>query len=358
MPSEAITTKPPELSREQIELVKSTVAKGATDEELKLFLYVCKIRGLDPLARQIHAIKRYSGDELQLTIQTGIDGYRVIAERTGSYAGNDDPVFGPEVQEPWGKRPEWATATIWKMVGGQRYAFAATARWAEYFPSHEKSQFFWKKMPYGQLAKCAEALALRKAFPNDLSGVYTDEEMQQAGPEATVIAGQVMEANTKEAAKATADAKIKELQAKLEQTRPGGNAEAEIKKEMAQTTAAPDAKGGKITPPQAKRLFAIAMKSGKSKGLFDDHTKLRLRDWLRTEFGINHTKEILASQYDNIISEIQKGEMFKPNFKGSAVPQSGVAQSEPKTPRPSTERLETADEAFNQAQDELGNIPF
>jgi len=345
MPSEAITTKPPELSREQIELVKSTVAKGATDEELKLFLYVCKIRGLDPLARQIHAIKRYSGDQLQMTLQVGIDGYRVIAERTGSYAGNDDSTFGPEVQEPWGKRPEWATATIWKMVSGQRFAFAATARWAEYFPSHEKSQFFWKKMPYGQLAKCAEALALRKAFPNDLSGVYTHEEMQQAGPEATIIAGQVMEANTKEAAKATADAKIAELQRKLTQTRPGGNAEAEVKKEIAQTATTPA--GRKITELQAKRLFAIAMKCGKANGLFDDHTKLRLKDWLRSEFGINHTNEILVSQYDNIISEIQKGEMFKPNFK--------VTESKTKA---TIQTPVSADEAFNQAQDELGNVPF
>src|SRR5439155_14164307 len=140
-----------------------------------------------------------------------------------------------------------------------------------------------------------------------------------------------------------ADAKIAELQRKLTQTRPGGNAEAEVKKEIAQTATTPA--GRKITELQAKRLFAIAMKCGKANGLFDDHTKLRLKDWLRSEFGINHTNEILASQYDNIISEIQKGEMFKPNFEGSAVAQSGVTKSGPKTERPSTERLETAHEA-------------
>src|SRR5439155_14555843 len=124
------------------------------------------------------------------------------------------------------------------------------------------------------------------------------------------------------------------------------------------------AKDAKITPPQAKRLFAIAMKCGKANGLFDDHTKLRLRDWLRAEFGINHTKEILASQYDNIISEIQKGEMFKPNFggSGSGTRESGLVNREPQTtnhaPRTTVETPVSADEAFNQAQDELGNVPF
>ena len=98
------------------------------------------------------------------------------------------------------------------------------------------------------------------------------------------------------------------------------------------------------------------MKCGKANGLFDDHTKLRLRDWLRTEFGINHTNEILASQYDNIISEIQKGEIFKPNFGGSA-----SVNRDPQTtshaPRSTVQTPVSAEDAFNQATEELGG-PF
>lgn len=193
------------LKQEQIDLIRQTVAKGATDLELKLFLYQCQRTGLDPLSKQIHFIKRWNEklNREEGTIQTGIDGYRSIADRTGQYAGSDDAVFrGPEDE------PVAATVTVWRIVQGQRVSFTATAWWKEYFPTKEKQQFFWKKMPHGQLAKCAEALALRKAFPQQLSGVYTHEEMQQAGPEVLQIGGKVVEANTKEAADAVAQKKI------------------------------------------------------------------------------------------------------------------------------------------------------
>lgn len=169
-----------DLSREQIELIKQTVAKGATDLELKLFLYQCQRTGLDPLSRQIHFIKRWNkklGRD-EGSIQTGIDGYRAVADRTGQYAGSDDAVLGGI-----DKFPDTATVTVWKLVGGIRCPFTATARWSEYYPGDGDGGFFWRKMPQGQLAKCAEALALRKAFPQQLAGVYTHEEMQQADVE-------------------------------------------------------------------------------------------------------------------------------------------------------------------------------
>ena len=72
----------------------------------------------------------------------------------------------------------------------------------------------------------------------------------------------------------------------------------------------PPTSNGKISEAQGKRLFAIAMKAGKSKGLFDDHIKLRLRDWLRNEFNIDRTSEILVSQYEGICRELEAGEMF------------------------------------------------
>lgn len=164
-----------EMSNEQINLIKRTVALGATDLELQLFLNQCKRTGLDPLSRQIHFIKRNGVG----TIQTGIDGYRVIAERTGSYAGNDEPVFS--YFEAGDSTPQRASVTVYRIIAGQRCPFTASAHWNEYYPGDGSQGFFWRKMPHGQLAKCAEALALRKAFPNDLSGIYTNEEMAQAG---------------------------------------------------------------------------------------------------------------------------------------------------------------------------------
>lgn len=157
------------LSNEQIELVKTTVAKGATDDELKLFLYTSARTGLDPLTRQIYFVKRAG----QMTIQTGIDGYRAIAERSGTLAGIDDAVYDSE-DKP---HPNKATVTVYRLINGERVSYTASARWSEYAV---QGGFMWNKMPYLMLAKCAESLALRKAFPNDLSGLYTSEEMQQA----------------------------------------------------------------------------------------------------------------------------------------------------------------------------------
>lgn len=164
---ESNTVKP--YNQEQIDLIKKTVAKGATNDELKLFMVVANKTGLDPFTRQIHFVKR--GDTG--TFQVGIDGLRTIAERTGLYAGNDDPVFDKEIN------PTKATVTVYKFVKGVRCPFTATARWSQYYPG-DKQGFMWKKMPHLMLGKCAEALALRKAFPNDLSGLYTDDEMAQS----------------------------------------------------------------------------------------------------------------------------------------------------------------------------------
>src|SRR5690349_15790786 len=108
----------PMWSAEQVELIKSTVAKGATDNELKLFLYTAKRTGLDPLTKQIHFVKRGQ----QMTIQTGIDGYRAIAERTGQLAGIDDAVYETDHAE----RPVKATVTVYRIVKGLKVSFTAS----------------------------------------------------------------------------------------------------------------------------------------------------------------------------------------------------------------------------------------
>ena len=168
---------------ERIDLLKRTVAVNATDDELALFLHTCQRTGLDPIARQIHFVKRKAFNtetkqwEDRGTIQMGIDGFRVIASRTGELAGIDDPVF-----EMDGGVPIKATVTVYRFVNGEKCAFSASARWSEYVQTTKEGvpTRFWKKMPFGQLGKCAESLALRKAFPADLSGMYTREEMGQA----------------------------------------------------------------------------------------------------------------------------------------------------------------------------------
>lgn len=174
--------QPGNLKNEQIELIKNTVAKGATDDELSLFVAVANRSGLDPFTKQIHFIKRriWNKDKKAYeelgTIQTGIDGYRAIAARTGEHAGTDDAVIDEKSD-----MPIKATVTVYRMIGGEPRAFTATARFSEYAQKYEeKLTGQWAKMPFLMISKVAEALALRKAFPNVLSSVYTHEEMEQA----------------------------------------------------------------------------------------------------------------------------------------------------------------------------------
>lgn len=187
--AERVATTPmeQEWSRDKIDLVKRMVCLGASDDEFQLFLYTCKRTGLDPLAKQIHMVKRWNaaaGREVA-TIQTGIDGYRLIADRTGKLAGITDAVYGE--LNPMG-HPTTATVTVYKLLAdGSRAEFTATARFVEYVQTKKDGSpnMTWGKMPFLMLGKCAEALALRKAFPADLSGVYTSEEMGQADSERT-----------------------------------------------------------------------------------------------------------------------------------------------------------------------------
>jgi len=172
--------EPPSLTftRDQVDLIKQTVAKGTTDAELQLFLYTAKRTGLDPLIRQIHAVKRWdsaAGKET-MSIQTGIDGYRLVAQRTGEHVGTSDVIYDRED----GEHPNWAKVTVFRLVKGRVCEFPATARWSEYVGTKKDGtpNVFWKNKKFLMLGKCAEALAIRKAFPQELAGIYTFEEME------------------------------------------------------------------------------------------------------------------------------------------------------------------------------------
>lgn len=177
---------------DRLQTVKAVLAPDLTNNELELFAMVAVRSGLDPFARQIYAVKRAG----KMTIQTGIDGYRSIAARTGEYDGQDEPTYGPDCgcgKAP--RHPESSTVRVYRK--GMSRAVAATAFWHEYVPDpgpSGKGDQMWRKMPHVMIAKVAEALALRKAFPWDPSrgigigsDVYTTEEMAQAENPAPVV---------------------------------------------------------------------------------------------------------------------------------------------------------------------------
>jgi phage recombination protein Bet len=166
-----------EVTPEQVALVKSTVFPTATDDELKLYFFECRRRGVHPLDRLVIPVKRKE----RVTFQTGIDLFRSQAEETGEYRGQDDIQYGGMIEWPKidKKVPEYAKATIlrYDAVTDQIIKVSAVAYWEEYYPGEDLG-FQWRKMPRLMLGKCAEALALRKAFPRKLAGLYTFEEMQ------------------------------------------------------------------------------------------------------------------------------------------------------------------------------------
>lgn len=181
-------TLPGNLTREQIDLLKKTICKGATDNDLQLFTNVCNSMRLNPFARQIYAVQRYdskSGSNT-MTIQISVDGLRVIAQRSGVYAGQVGPLFcgaDGEWKDVWLDDNHFPVAA---KVGVLRRDFQqplwAVAKWTSFAATDKQGGLMpmWAKMPDVMLGKVAESQALRRAFPAELSGLYSPEEMQQA----------------------------------------------------------------------------------------------------------------------------------------------------------------------------------
>jgi len=201
---------------EQVDVIKATIAPGATNEELALFLMVCQKTGLDPFSRQIYLSERRTKDPntggwtVKKTPETTIDGFRVIAERSNEYEGQDGPYWcGSDGKwvDVWldlKAMPSAAKVGIWRK--GFKTPVWGVALFEEYKQTKTNGElnYMWSKMGANQLAKCAEALALRKAFPRDLSNMYSREEMGQA------------ENNAKEAQQDVAQRRIRELSAPKE----------------------------------------------------------------------------------------------------------------------------------------------
>lgn len=228
-------------TEEQIALIKSQICKGATDAQLDLFMATCNRLQLDPFAKQIYGTIRQNrkAGTSDLVVQVSIDGFRSVADASSDYQGQvpaqwcgEDGVW----HEVWLSKDFPAAARVGVWREGFREPLYAVATWLSYVQTDYdgKPVAMWQKMPDVMLAKCAEALALRKAFPHKLSGVYTPDEMGQADnvievraqvggsmvspamPEAQTYANEV-HAHERDRAAAEADAYFRQVAPALEE---------------------------------------------------------------------------------------------------------------------------------------------
>lgn len=167
----------PEWTDEQMKLITNTVAKGASPDELKLFLYRCKNLGLDPLKPgQIYFIKYGSSPG---TIVVGLDGFRTRAAKTGKLSG---------IKRGVSLDDEGNLVSAWAEV--YRSDWKECAREEVPVQEYDTGKGTWAKMKQTMLKKVAECAALRMAFPDELGGVYEQAEMDQAQAKSPVTPSQ------------------------------------------------------------------------------------------------------------------------------------------------------------------------
>lgn len=194
--------------QELVSVLSNSLYPGAQSESIKLVISYCRARQLDPMQKPVHIVPMSVkvGDEYvnRDTIMPGIGLYRTDAARTGQYAGKSEPEFGPTVEmefesERWVrnengqgrkkvtipekvKYPEWCRVTVKRMVDGRMVEFTAKEFWLENYATvgrySDAPNAMWKRRPFAQLAKCAEAQALRMAFPEAVGAAPTAEEME------------------------------------------------------------------------------------------------------------------------------------------------------------------------------------
>lgn len=168
---------------EQRQMIRDTFANGASDGEFAVLMEIARARRLNPLLRQVHFVERWDGEKHRKvwSAQVSIDGLRAIAERTGLYAGQDEPEYS---DAPDGSL-QLCKVRVWRKDWPR--PAVGVAYWAEYVQTTRDKQTgktrpaaMWARMPHVMLAKVAESIALRKAFPEDMGGLYSTDEMAQS----------------------------------------------------------------------------------------------------------------------------------------------------------------------------------
>lgn len=177
--------------------LKSSLYPGASDESVDMVLAYCQAAQLDPMTKPVHIVpvwipEKKSGNQvvtpagMRDVVMPGIELYRTKAHRTGEYAGQDEAEYGATVDEVLSgvrvRYPEWCKVTVYRVANGERVPYSAKVYWLEAYATAKRDtdapNSMWKKRPFGQLEKCAEALALRKAFPEAVGAQPTAEEME------------------------------------------------------------------------------------------------------------------------------------------------------------------------------------
>lgn len=186
-----------EIDKPTYSALKDSLYPGASDQSVAMILSYCKARRIDPMLKPVHLVPmnvksgRKDGNgkdmyEWRDVVMPGVGLYRIDASRSGQYAGMSEPEFGEDITENLGGKtityPRWCKITVRKLVNGCPVEFTAKEFWKENYATAKRDtdapNSMWSKRPYGQLAKCAEAQALRKAFPDVVGQEVTGEEME------------------------------------------------------------------------------------------------------------------------------------------------------------------------------------
>lgn len=173
---------------ELLSVLRNSLYPGAADESIKLVVSYCRASQLDPMQKPVHIVPMWDSKSRQTrdVVMPGIGLYRTQAARSGQYAGVTEPEFGEDVTETLDgvavTYPKWCKVSVRRtMANGQVADFTAKELWKENYATKKNDtdapNAMWKRRPYAQLAKCAEAQALRKAFP-EVGAQPTADEME------------------------------------------------------------------------------------------------------------------------------------------------------------------------------------